>query len=152
MSIRQVAQAFEKLGGGARPGGSVPVAAVRAAYNPRHDPRVQAGAVTAAAALAELLDDMSGGGGEGGSVRVPFEAFRDYYASLSAAVDDDSFFTLMLFNAWDLAGGLTHATARSRGGRQHSTTGRAPAPGSGLKQRGHHPAGIGFGATSIYHR
>ena len=94
----------------------------------------------------------SSSGGEGGSVRVPFEAFRDYYASLSAAVDDDSFFTLMLFNAWDLAGGLTHATARSRGGRQHSTTGRAPAPGSGLKQRGHHPAGIGFGATSIYHR
>ena len=91
-------------------------------------------------------------GGEGGSVRVPFEAFRDYYASLSAAVDDDSFFTLMLFNAWDLATGLTHASARSRGGRQHSVSGRAPAPSSGLKQRHHHPAGLGFGATSIYHR
>jgi len=36
---------------------------------------------------------------------VQYEEFEDYYKDVSASIDDDDYFELMIRNAWHIAGG-----------------------------------------------
>lgn len=37
--------------------------------------------------------------------QVTYEEFEEYYKDVSASVDDDDYFELMIRNAWHIAGG-----------------------------------------------
>lgn len=50
----------------------------------------------------EFLDNFDGGEKDG---VVHPEEFERYYASLSASIDDDDYFELMIRNAWHISGG-----------------------------------------------
>jgi hypothetical protein len=50
-------------------------------------------------ALKDFLDAFDGIDRDG---RVSLEEFEEYYASVSAMIDDDNYFTLMLWSTWQL--------------------------------------------------
>ncbi len=49
--------------------------------------------------LKEFLDCFDGVEKDG---QVTFEEFVEYYESVSAVIDDDSFFRLLIWNTWQL--------------------------------------------------
>ena len=49
--------------------------------------------------LKEFLEAFDGIDRDG---KITREEFEDYYANVSAVVDDDSYFQLMIWNAWQL--------------------------------------------------
>ena len=53
--------------------------------------------------LSEFLDNLTAG--EKGKGEVSYENFEDYYANISASVDSDDYFELMMRNAWHISGG-----------------------------------------------
>lgn len=75
---------------------------LKARFRPQGDPRVQNREMTAEQVAREFLStfDVFDGNGE-----VGLEEFTKYYQGVSASIDDDSYFELMLRNAWHYAGG-----------------------------------------------
>jgi hypothetical protein len=53
--------------------------------------------------LQELIANFEVGGKKDGIVTL--EEFENYYANISASVDDDDYFELMIRNAWHISGG-----------------------------------------------
>jgi calcyphosin len=79
-------------------------------YDASRHPDVLAGKRTADDILREFLDTFDVGGVKDGV--VTFEEFENYYANLSASIDSDDYFELMIRNAWHISGG-TGAAANS---------------------------------------
>lgn len=75
---------------------------VKARFRPQGDPRVQQRQMSAEAVAKEFLStfDVCDQNGE-----VGLEEFTKYYQGVSASIDDDSYFELMLRNAWHYSGG-----------------------------------------------
>lgn len=68
----------------------------------RH-PAVLAGKMTADEVMREFLDTFDVGGVKDGLVTR--QEFENYYANVSASIDDDDYFELMMRNAWHISGG-----------------------------------------------
>lgn len=72
-------------------------------YNAQSHPDVVSGRRTEREVLVEFLQSFEKGR-EKNSVITPKE-FEDYYSNLSASIDDDDYFELMIRNAWHISGG-----------------------------------------------
>ena len=82
-------------------------------YDFSHHPDVVAGRVTARQALKDFMKQWDGGDMDG---NITYQEFEDYYKGISASIDDDDNFELMIRNAWRIAGGTGMAanTANKR--------------------------------------
>ena len=78
--------------------GSVALTDVVQAYDAARHPEVLAGARTREAAKREFLETFEVDGD-----RASLQNFREYYANVSAAVDDDALFATLVRNAWRLS-------------------------------------------------
>ena len=73
-------------------------------YDASQHPDVLSGAKTKTAVLKEFLETFEVGGEIDG--KVTREEFVNYYTNLSASIDDDQYFELMIRNAWRISGGV----------------------------------------------
>ena len=71
-------------------------------YNVSLNPEVISGKVTAEEAFRTFLDAFDQGEKDG---KVTNDEFHDYYRLISAAIDSDDYFELMIRNAWHMSGG-----------------------------------------------
>lgn len=71
-------------------------------YDVSQHPDVQGGLKTKIQVLREFLDSFDCGEKDG--IITPYE-FSRYYGNVSAAIDDDDYFELMIRNAWHISGG-----------------------------------------------
>lgn len=75
---------------------------IEAAYDLSENPDVISGKCTAEEALTMFMSQWETGEADG---KVTREEFLDYYKDVSASVDDDDYFELMIRNAWHISGG-----------------------------------------------
>jgi len=75
---------------------------ITAAYDAKSNPEVIAGKKTEKQVLREFIDTFDQGDKDG---KVYPSEFKRYYANISASVDDDDYFELMIRNAWHIPGG-----------------------------------------------
>jgi len=83
--------------------GHVDVIEVANSYDPRLHPDVINGKKTPDEVLREFLDTFDVGGDIDG--RVTVTEFTNYYENVSASIDRDDYFELMMRNTWHLSGG-----------------------------------------------
>jgi calcyphosin len=76
---------------------------IMSCYDASKHPDVIAGKRTAGDILQEFLDTFDVGGVKDG--KVTRQEFENYYANLSASIDNEDYFELMIRNAWHLSGG-----------------------------------------------
>eukprot|EP01063_Lacrimia_lanifica_P031469 TRINITY_DN5195_c0_g1_i1.p1 TRINITY_DN5195_c0_g1~~TRINITY_DN5195_c0_g1_i1.p1 ORF type:complete len:300 (+),score=117.52 TRINITY_DN5195_c0_g1_i1:61-960(+) len=74
-------------------------------YHTEEHPDVLSGEKTAEEVLAEFAADWD----RNGDAVITEQEFINYYKDISAGIDDDAYFELMLRNAWHLAGGVGQA-------------------------------------------
>ena len=98
--LKLVDQAFKILD--ADGSGVVEVDDLMSTYDVSLNPEVVAGKITAEEAFRTFLDAFDQGEKDG---KVTNDEFRDYYRLISAAIDSDDYFELMLRNAWHISGG-----------------------------------------------
>lgn len=79
--------------------GSVDMTDLALCFNPRSNPDVLSGKMTERDCLRQFLAEFDSFDTDG---IVTLDEFEDYYANLSAAIDDDSYFRLLMWNAWQL--------------------------------------------------
>ena len=72
-------------------------------YDPSKHPEVLLGKKTPDEVLAEFLDTFDVGGEKDGMVTK--QEFINYYKNISASIDRDDYFELMIRNAWHISGG-----------------------------------------------
>lgn len=89
--------------------GEVTIEDVRAAYSAKLHPEVRAGRKTEDEVLREFLSQWDTLEKDG---IVQRDEFLDYYKDVSASIDDDDYFELMIRNAWRISGG-TGASANT---------------------------------------
>ncbi|RYG62442.1 EF-hand domain-containing protein, partial [archaeon] len=82
--------------------GVVTVDEMMANYNFKAHPDVVAGKKTVQEAAREFMRTWDRKDSDG---LVSYEEFEDYYKELSASIDGDDYFELMIRNAWRIAGG-----------------------------------------------
>ena len=82
--------------------GEVTVEDLRDVYSVEKHPGVLEGKLTPDQALAEFLDQWDTVDKDGIVTR---EEFAEYYAGISASIDGDDYFELMIRNAWHISGG-----------------------------------------------
>lgn len=75
---------------------------IRQKYNADRHPDVISGYKTTDQVFREFLDSFDGGEKDG---KVHPNEFVRYYANVSASIDDDDYFELMIRNAWHMSGG-----------------------------------------------
>lgn len=75
---------------------------LRGKYTAGEHPDVLSGRKTTDDVLREFLDTFDGGEKDG---KVHPNEFLRYYANISASIDDDDYFELMIRNAWHISGG-----------------------------------------------
>merc|ERR1712151_303351 len=71
-------------------------------FRAQGDPRVQGKKIDAEQAAAEFLQHFDVGDHNG---NVSLDGFIKYYQGVSASIDDDDYFGLMIRNAWHMTGG-----------------------------------------------
>ena len=77
---------------------------VRGVYNASKHPDVLSGRKLEETVLNEFLTNFEGPGGTKDGI-ITIEEFESYYSNISASIDDDDYFELMLRNAWHISGG-----------------------------------------------
>jgi len=85
--------------------GGITIDDVKAAYNAKEDEEVKAGKITEEEALRKFLDHFDGGADHVKDGKVSKKEFLDYYKNVSASIDRDDYFELMIRNAWHMPGG-----------------------------------------------
>ena len=83
--------------------GVVEPADIVSVYDASAHPDVVSGRKSKEAVLREFLDSFDVGGEVDG--KVTMEEFRNYYANISASIDNEDYFELMIRNAWRISGG-----------------------------------------------
>ena len=83
--------------------GTVDAAEVAQSYNASKHPEVLSGAKKSDQVLREFLETFDVGGVVDG--KVTREEFQNYYHNLSASIENDEYFELMIRNAWHISGG-----------------------------------------------
>jgi Ca2+-binding EF-hand superfamily protein len=74
----------------------------QSAYDTSEHPQVKAGNMSADEALLEFMEVFESGKADG---IIAWCEFLDYYKDLSAGIDNDDYFELMIRNAWHMSGG-----------------------------------------------
>ena len=105
-----VTKAFNKLD--TNRSGFIDIEDVRANYNALQHPDVMAGKKTEQDILQEFLETFE----TAHNIRyentpdyiVSRHEFDEYYNNISASIDDDAYFALMMNNAWNLDGSMIH--------------------------------------------
>ena len=82
--------------------GVVNINDIKARYNAERHPDVISGKCTETEVLEAFLDTFNGSRHDG---KVAPKDFCDYYSNVSASIDDDDYFELMIRNAWHISGG-----------------------------------------------
>mmetsp|Transcript_25187 Transcript_25187/g.42494 ORF Transcript_25187/g.42494 Transcript_25187/m.42494 type:complete len:544 (+) Transcript_25187:81-1712(+) len=82
--------------------GTIDVSDISAKYDPSKHPDVICGKRSGNEVLREFLDTFDGADKDG---QVTFTEFCAYYSNVSASIDDDDYFELMMRNAWHISGG-----------------------------------------------
>ena len=82
--------------------GFVDVKDLQKAYDVSKHPKFITGEMTKNQVLEEFMAQWDTGKKDG---KVTKQEFEDYYADVSASVDRDDYFELMIRNAWHIAGG-----------------------------------------------
>ncbi len=82
--------------------GTVELVDIMGVYDASQHPQVKDGSKTASAVLREFLDTFDAGEKDGIVTRAEFHR---YYSNVSASIDDDEYFELMIRNAWHSSGG-----------------------------------------------
>lgn len=88
--------------------GAIEMNDIRDTYNASGHREVIAGYKTEDEILRELLDSFDGGEKKASTTRdgvVTLDEFFSYYANISAGIDSDDYFELMIRNAWHIPGG-----------------------------------------------
>lgn len=75
---------------------------IQSCYNVHHDPDVLAGRIPADSALENFLAQFDTIEQDG---QVTQKEFIEYYRNISASIDNDDYFELMIRNAWHIPGG-----------------------------------------------
>jgi len=104
MSIRRkriVQKVFEMLD--TDRSGVLTPADLKSRFNPAGDPRVANREKSASAVAEEFLSTFDVFDHDG---KVGPDEFCKYYQGVSASIDDDSYFELMMRNAWHMSGGV----------------------------------------------
>jgi Ca2+-binding EF-hand superfamily protein len=94
--------------------GVITMEEMKRCYDVSQNPDVKSGKMTESQALRAFMalwDKQDGGNGE-----ISYDEFEDYYKGVSASIDGDDYFELMIRNAWRIAGGTGAAanTANKR--------------------------------------
>jgi len=97
--INLIKQAFNKLDKDGS--GVVTVSDLETSYDVRNHPKFQSGEKTKKQILREFLDNFQLDERTKDD-KVTFEEFELYYAGVSASIDQDLYFDLMMRNAWKL--------------------------------------------------
>ncbi|KAI4790606.1 hypothetical protein KUCAC02_034524 [Chaenocephalus aceratus] len=93
-----VLQAFRKLD---RTGdGVVTIEDLRGVYSPKHHPKFQNGEWSEEQVFRSFLDNFDSPNDKDG--KVTSEEFLNYYCGVSASIDSDVYFILMMRSAWRL--------------------------------------------------
>lgn len=82
--------------------GYIDVGDIAQAYDASQHPDVLSGKRTQSDIFREFLDTFDGGEKDG---KVTPDEFIKYYSNVSASIDDDDYFELMMRNAWHISGG-----------------------------------------------
>lgn len=83
--------------------GQIDINDIKDVYDPRSHPDVIAGRKTPNEILKQFIEAFEVGRERDGIVTL--KEFEDYYANISASIDDDDYFELMIRNAWHISGG-----------------------------------------------
>lgn len=83
--------------------GEIELSDMAMAYDTSRHPDVIAGKKTSQQVLLEFLDGFDVGGEKDG--KITKQEFINYYATISASIDNDNYFELMIRNAWHISGG-----------------------------------------------
>ncbi|XP_010768494.1 calcyphosin-like protein isoform X2 [Notothenia coriiceps] len=99
LTLREVVlQAFRKLD---RTGdGVVTIEDLRGVYSPKHHPKFQNGEWSEEQVFRSFLDNFDSPNDKDG--KVTSEEFLNYYCGVSASIDSDVYFILMMRSAWRL--------------------------------------------------
>jgi hypothetical protein len=81
--------------------GEISIDEMMSKYDFRSNPDVVAGRKTIKQAAKEFMSHWEKDGDE----TITFDEFEDYYKGVSASIDTDDYFELMIRNAWRIAGG-----------------------------------------------
>jgi len=96
--LNVIGQAFEKLD--KTKDGVITVDDLRLLYNVEHHPKYKSGEMSRDQILREFMDTFQQGGVL--DDQVTREEFVNYYSGVSASIDDDQYFVLMMKQAWKL--------------------------------------------------
>jgi Ca2+-binding EF-hand superfamily protein len=81
--------------------GNVTVAELKGLYDPSKHPDVLIGKSTSDEVIVAFMASWD----KDGDQQVRMEEFQEYYADLSAEIDSDEYFELMMRNTWHISGG-----------------------------------------------
>ena len=84
--------------------GTVSLEELSAVYDFSWHPDVKSGKKTIREAAKEFMRTWDNDDGKGDGI-ITYAEFEDYYKEISASIDDDDYFELMIRNAWRIAGG-----------------------------------------------
>jgi Ca2+-binding EF-hand superfamily protein len=82
--------------------GEITIEELESKYDVSANPGVKAGKITRRQAMEEFMSQWDRTNKDG---LVTLEEFEDYYKDISASIDGDDYFELMIRNAWRIAGG-----------------------------------------------
>lgn len=118
LRIALVNRAFDKLD--ADRSGILDINDVKEFYNARAHPDVRSGKKTEDDVLGEFLETFEMHHNIGGSRdrRVTREEFLEYYNNISASIDNDQYFELMMTNTWKLNEAPTYTKNKAWAGEQ----------------------------------
>lgn len=101
-----VTQAYRKLDKDGS--GTVDINDLKGVYDAKQHPDVRAGKKTEEDILGEFLETFEMHHNISDKSRmdhiITYEEFIEYYTNVSASIDDDKYFELMMVNAWKLRG------------------------------------------------